>query len=62
MQLSFLYRGENVIVGTCKKNKSRECVLSITHAFDEDVSSAEIRFEVGKGKIRIPTLSCILTP
>jgi hypothetical protein len=59
VQLAYLYSGNNVIQGNCQ---SRQCTVTITHAAGEDVSSATITFDKVRGKARISTLQCLMTP
>jgi hypothetical protein len=59
VQFAYLYSGENVIQGKCT---DRACVISITHALDEDKSSATIKFNLAQGKAKITTLQCVITP
>jgi hypothetical protein len=59
IQLAYLYSGENVIQGKCA---DQTCVISITHASDENVSSATVKFNVAQGRAKIATLQCVTTP
>jgi hypothetical protein len=59
VQLAYLYRGENAIVGSCVESK---CQISITHAFGEDVSSATITFNQKRQRAIANSLNCIITP
>jgi hypothetical protein len=59
MRLSFLYHGKNSIVGKCR---GQTCSLSIRHAYDEDVSSTDIRFQVRDSKALAETLECVMSP
>ena len=59
VQLAYLYRGDNKIVGHCILN---QCKLSIEHSAGEDIFSADISFKVRKGKALVSTLHCVLTP
>jgi hypothetical protein len=60
MELSSLFRGNNSIAGKCDQDKS--CSVKISHELGEAVSSAEISFKVKDGRVRLDSLSCILTP
>lgn len=62
MELAYLYRGKNVIKGECRGSGVRQCSLTISHTFGEDVSSAVLSFKLKDGKVQVETLSCILTP
>ncbi len=59
MQLAYLSNGDNHIAGDCIDT---HCHIRIRHAFGEDVSSADIRFEVRNGKANVSTLQCVITP
>jgi hypothetical protein len=59
VQFAYLYAGENVVLGECTNQK---CVVSISHAAGESVSSATIKFSISGGKARVTTLWCALTP
>lgn len=59
VELAYLYSGENVIKGGCEQNR---CAISITHSAGEDVSSAEIRFSLRRGKAQASSLQCVITP
>lgn len=61
MELAYLNRGRNTIIGKCKGDP-KSCVLRIRHAYGEDVYSADIHFQVRGGLVDINTLSCIMTP
>lgn len=63
MELAYLNRGENTIVGSCKGSGAKSCNLFIGHKYGEDQYAAEIHFTVSnKGEIDINTLTCIMTP
>jgi hypothetical protein len=60
--LSVFHRGKNTIVGSCSGQDKQTCSLSISHAFGEEVSSAEFRFEARNAKALADTLECVTTP
>ena len=60
MQLAYMQKGTNTIVGQCDANKL--CRLNINHSAGEDVYSAEISFNTSKDKLMVETLSCVITP
>ncbi len=63
MQLAYLYKGENRIVGSIQSNGNiSKCILIITHTSGEDVSSTEIRFTMKHGQVFMNTLQCVMTP
>lgn len=62
LQLSYLFRGRNVITGLCSSEVNAKCQLNIFHSFGEDTSSIEIRFNVENSKIDLNTLRCVITP
>ncbi len=59
VQLAYLQSGENVISGSCTKQK---CSLEIRHANGEDMSYASIAFDVRNGAAWASTLACVITP
>ncbi|HEY9097264.1 MAG TPA: hypothetical protein VIN38_00190 [Thiobacillus sp.] len=59
VQLAYLQSGDNVISGSCTKQK---CSLEIRHANGEDVSYASIAFDVRNGAACASTLACVITP
>jgi hypothetical protein len=60
VQLENLSVGKNAIQGECTNLR---CSVRITHdGGSEDVSSAEIRFSLNKGRAVISTLACAITP
>jgi hypothetical protein len=62
MQLAYLYRGDNVVSGACDGSREQRCSVSINRSFGEDVSSAKIEFIVRDGRLRLSSLSCVMTP
>jgi hypothetical protein len=60
--LSVFHRGNNTIVGSCLGQDRQTCSLSISHAFGEEVSSAEFRFKTRNAKALADTLECATTP
>jgi hypothetical protein len=60
VQLASLYRGDNTVSGRCSADG--RCQLTVRHAFEDDVSAAEISFTAQRGKARASTLACVITP
>lgn len=59
MQLAYMYVGENLIEGKCADGL---CSITIKHSSGEDVSFAQIKFCIRKGRVNTATLHCIITP
>jgi acetylornithine deacetylase/succinyl-diaminopimelate desuccinylase-like protein len=62
MQLAYLHKGDNVIAGTCEGMAEARCTVSIRHSAGESKASAVIRFRARRGKARVETLDCTITP
>jgi hypothetical protein len=62
MQLAYFYRGDNVVSGHCAGEHPRQCSVTISRSFGEDVSSARIGFAVRNGKLSVSSLTCVATP
>ena len=64
MRLAYLHRGANVITGSCQgsNTRTRRCQVTISHSFEEVVSSASIEFVARYGKVSMRSLSCVMTP
>ena|SRR5579872_279861 len=61
-ELAEMTDGRNRITGECRGSNYAHCVVRLSHARGEDVSSTEFRFEIVDGKTQIATLVCISTP
>jgi hypothetical protein len=59
MELASLSRGQNKVAGHCT---AQRCAISIAHHFGEDVSSADVSFDVEGGRGQPNSLTCVLTP
>lgn len=59
MPLSQLYDGDNLIQGSCSAGL---CALQIAHSAGTTAASTEIRFALGRGKVKVASLSCIISP
>jgi hypothetical protein len=59
VELASLYTGTNSVIGHCD---GKRCEVSMTHAADEDVSAAVIRFQLKGDRAMVSTLECVSTP
>jgi hypothetical protein len=53
------HAGKNVIQGNCHAG---QCAVAILHDNGEDLSSAFIVFNTTRGKARLSSLECVITP
>jgi hypothetical protein len=60
MEFASLSRGQNHVLGKCSGEPNLRCTVSIAHSSGEDVSSADITFDIKDG--RPDGLECVLTP
>lgn len=59
VQFAALGGGANTVAGKCSASR---CEVSLRHAAGEDVSSADVRFELLWGRADLRTLQCVITP
>lgn len=59
LPLSQLYDGDNLIQGSCSAGL---CALQIAHSVGTTAAATEIRFALGRGKAKVASLSCVVSP
>lgn len=62
MELASMSGGENGVRGKCTAKSGTQCSVSFSHSSGEDVSSAEIDFQVRNERLVPGSLYCVLSP
>jgi hypothetical protein len=62
MEMATFVDGSNQITGKCSSGKTENCEIHIRHANGEEVSSADLTFQVVSGRFDRSSLRCSSTP